>query len=60
MKALNYWQQFTETGDPKDYLSFKEEERNKQENGTGRVKEDAGDSKSNGNCVEDGAYRGFR
>jgi len=60
MKALNYWQQFTETGDPKDYLSFKEEERNKQENVTGRANEYAGDGKSNRNGVEDGAYRGFR
>lgn len=60
MKALNYWQHFTETGSVKDYLSFKERERDMQENTTKRAEEYAGNSKSNGNCAKDGAYRGFR
>ncbi len=60
MKALNYWQQFTETGKLEDYLFFKEKESKMQENETGRAEEYAGDGKSDRNGIEDGAYRGFR
>ncbi len=60
MKALNYWKQFWETGNPKDYLFYKEEEQQLRERTVGRAQEDAGDGNLNRNHIEDGAYRGLR
>lgn len=60
MKALNYWQQFLETGSPKDYLEFKEKEQDVQKKPAWKAGEYAGNDNYNRNYIEDGAYRGLR
>ncbi|MBQ6887540.1 MAG: hypothetical protein IJN54_08525 [Lachnospiraceae bacterium] len=60
MKTLNYWQQFCKTGDPKDYLFYKEKEQNEQERAVGKAGNYAGDDHLNRNHIEDSAYRGLR
>lgn len=60
MKTLNYWQHFIETGNPEDYLFYKEKERELEERAAGRAEAYAGSGKFDRNCIENGAYRGLR
>lgn len=64
MKALNYWQQFTNTGKIEDYLSYIDFQETAQDD-MGRQQEDsgahpyAGIHMCNRNDFETGAYRGI-
>lgn len=59
MKTSNYWQQFCKTGNPEDYLFYKEKEQ-KQESVAWKAGDYAGDDNLNRNHIEDSAYRGLR
>lgn len=60
MKTLNYWQQFLETGSPKDYLAFKEKEQDLRKEPAWKAGRYAGNNNDNRNHIEDSAYRGLR
>lgn len=61
MKTLNYWQQFCKTGNPQDYLFYKEKEQDFKERTVGKEADSyAGSNNLNRNHIEDSAYRGLR
>lgn len=60
MKTLNYWQQFCKTGNPRDYLFYKEKEQDGQERTVGKAGSYAGSDNLNRDHIEDSAYRGLR
>ncbi len=58
MKETNYWQQFLNTGNVEDYLSYKSHEREDREQKKGEHS-DAGTFQCDRHNIESGTFRGI-